>query len=162
MVSNFWFCVKTYLKFEQCRHSCGLLCSPWGLSREASRPAPPIHRAPFIFLSAMLSVMAQRGSILIVWTDHSRERGFDIGCWQNRHSPAALLWCLSYQFWFCAVLIAIFCLPQADLTQKKMCSEYVQPIVSVCWGLVQGCLVLLLLSFSIKSWLSIHFYWVIF
>lgn len=55
------------------------------LSRETSRHAAPIHEAPFIFLSDTLSVMVQRGSILIVWTDRSRERSFDFGCWQNRH-----------------------------------------------------------------------------
>lgn len=95
MQRNFGFCVKTYLKFEQCRHSCGVPWSPWGLSREASRHAAPIHKAPFISPSDMLSVMVQRGSILIVWTDHSWERVFDIWCWQNRHSWVALVSCLS-------------------------------------------------------------------
>lgn len=88
MVSNFWFSVKTYLKFEQRCHSCGVPISPWGLSQEASRHAAPTHQAPFIPLPDTLSVMLQRGSILIVWTDHSRERGFDFGCWQNRHRLA--------------------------------------------------------------------------
>ncbi len=132
MVSNFWFCVKTYLKFEQCRHSCGVPLSPWGLSWEASRHAAPIHKVPFIFLSDMLSVMVQRGSILIVWTDHSRESGFDFGCWQNRHRLAELLWCLSCQFWYCTVLIVIDCLPQAALKLKaKRCSTFYR---SCCWG----------------------------
>lgn len=132
MVSDFWFCVKTYLKFEQRRHSCGVLLSPWGLSRETSRHAAPIHEAPFIFLSDMLSVMVQRGSILIVWTDHSRERGFDFGCWQNRHRLAELLWCLSCQFWHCTVLIVIGCLPRAALKLKaRRCSTFHS---GYCWG----------------------------
>lgn len=133
MVSNFWFCVKTYLKFEQCRHSCGVPLSPWGLSQEASRHAAPIHEAPFIFLSDMLSVMVQRGSILIVWTDHSRERRFDFGCWQNRHRLAELLWCLSCQFWHCTVLIDTGCLPQATLKLKaNLCPTFHS---SYCWGI---------------------------
>lgn len=145
MVSNFWFCVKTYLKFEQCRHSCGVLLSPWGLSQEASRHAAPIHEAPFIFLSDMLSVMVQRGSILIVWTDHSRERGFDFGCWQNRHRLAELLWCLSYQFWHCTVSIVIGCLPQAALKLKV-----VQPFTV---AIVRG--IRLLGSAIMQRWLVI-------
>lgn len=118
MVSNFWFCVKTYLKFEQCCRSCGVPLSPWGLSQEASRHVAPVHEAPFIFLSDMLSVIVQRGFILIVWTDHSRESRFDFGCWQNRHRLAELLWYLSCQFWHLAVLIVIGCLPQSALRPK--------------------------------------------
>lgn len=59
------------------------------------------REAPFISLSDMLSVMLQRGSILIVWTDHSGERGFDLGCWQNRHRLAELLLYLTYHYWRC-------------------------------------------------------------
>lgn len=70
-----------------------------------SAHSPPIHEAPFISLSDMLSVMVQRGSILIVWTDHSRERSFDLGCWQNRHRLAESLWCVPLKFYHCIVLI---------------------------------------------------------
>lgn len=95
MVSNFWFCVKTYLKFEQRHHFCGAALS-MGLVTGGVKAT---REAPFISLSDMLSVMLQRGSILIVWTDHSGERGFDLGCWQNRHRLAELLLYLAYHYW---------------------------------------------------------------
>jgi len=102
MASNFWVHVKTYLTFEQRRGSCGVPLSLRGACHGRRRGTRLQHTgAPFIFLSDMLSLMLQRGAVLIVWTDHSRESGFDLGCWQNRHRLAALLWCLSCQFWHC-------------------------------------------------------------
>lgn len=53
-----------------------------------------IHEAPFIFLSDMLSVMVQRGSILIVWTDHSREKGALI--WGVDRIGTSLLCCFGF------------------------------------------------------------------
>lgn len=132
----------------------GVPLSPWGLSWEASRRAAPTHEAPFISLSDMLSVMLQRGSILIVWTDHSRERGVLILSVDRIGTrPAELLWCLSRQSRHCFVSIVIGCLPLAAFKLKaKHCPTFNR---SYYCGMTCYCSTLLDLYakiHSIKSW----------